>query len=512
MPVPDEADDLKELFRLLIASGAGRSVDENGLPDGEWTAPLLAKAISEYPGNNDGIELRTVQHWFETNSKGISAKNIYWLARIFGCGDAHAIAEWQLALSKANRKLSRKRKKITPNEPLQYAERIEKEKTVTHRNDRDRFSLAGFCDSVLSAPSISVPSTVFAVASALIFLSYLCGNHSFVFQTPQGYGKQIGYVWTANWTLVFIVFLPAYFLCASSVLNFWKTSARLRFYPPNRRDKSKADWQALIDANAYTFTLVFVLLTIFAGGVQWLSVRLLPLLTGEANYTTDWGSLALEHPEVISVPEAIVFTGLAYLAMCLFYFGFYAVLILLYLMCQDFEEFSSQTGGAENNRFRTFIDKVGDTLTIGLFRCGILGLMTVIVMKLQGSYMESYGVNILQWYIQDTLSVFNPQIYTKTVVGWDTPNHVASLLCALAVVFTFAMGIYHLRGQHMCKIVRLKLIGVFILLFSGYLGIGLFDGFTILLTIAMIVATYSLFDPKLRFFASSEVGTSQRVL
>ena len=91
--------------------GAGQKLDQDGLPQGPWTPELLAQAISQIGANREGIELRTVQLWFQENDKGISARNIRWLARIFGCGDPDASLAWQAELSAANRRLIDKRRK-----------------------------------------------------------------------------------------------------------------------------------------------------------------------------------------------------------------------------------------------------------------------------------------------------------------------------------------------------------------------------------------------------------------
>ena len=78
---------MKELFKDLAAAGVGRPVDRDGFPSGSWTPELLAEAISAIETNQDGIDLRTVQLWFQDNDKGISADNIRWLARVLGCDD-----------------------------------------------------------------------------------------------------------------------------------------------------------------------------------------------------------------------------------------------------------------------------------------------------------------------------------------------------------------------------------------------------------------------------------------
>ena len=91
LPPPDDGKDLKELFQFLVQSGAGRALGEDGFAKGPWTPELLATTISELETNDQGIDLRTVQLWFQDNDKGISTENITSLARIFGCGDRTAI-------------------------------------------------------------------------------------------------------------------------------------------------------------------------------------------------------------------------------------------------------------------------------------------------------------------------------------------------------------------------------------------------------------------------------------
>ena len=109
-PPPKDGSDFKELFKRLAAAGAGRPLGTDGFPAGPWTPELLAEAISEIDSNRVGVDLRTVQLWFQENDKGISPANIRWLARIFGCDDPIAISEWQMELSAAQSRLTVKRR------------------------------------------------------------------------------------------------------------------------------------------------------------------------------------------------------------------------------------------------------------------------------------------------------------------------------------------------------------------------------------------------------------------
>ena len=77
LPPQKDNNNFKELFKFLTSAGAGRPVDENGFPQGPWTADLLAEAITQVDVNGSGVDLRTVQLWFQDNDKGISTDNIH---------------------------------------------------------------------------------------------------------------------------------------------------------------------------------------------------------------------------------------------------------------------------------------------------------------------------------------------------------------------------------------------------------------------------------------------------
>lgn len=85
----------------MVTAGAGRPLADDGFPQGPWTPELLADAISSIDVNRVGVDLRTVQLWFQENDKGISPANIRWLARIFGCDDRKATNDWLKELSVA---------------------------------------------------------------------------------------------------------------------------------------------------------------------------------------------------------------------------------------------------------------------------------------------------------------------------------------------------------------------------------------------------------------------------
>lgn len=110
----------KELFNWCVSSGVGMPVGEDGYPIGPWTAELLTDAISNINENASGIEIRTVQFWFQDNYKGAGPTNIRWLAKIFGCDDPNLVRDWHLELRKSNQTLN-KNKLLPPSPSVEFA-------------------------------------------------------------------------------------------------------------------------------------------------------------------------------------------------------------------------------------------------------------------------------------------------------------------------------------------------------------------------------------------------------
>ena len=114
-----------------------------------------------------------------------------------------------------------------------------------------------------------------------------------------------------------MVFLPLFFCFVIELVVFWKDEGRRKLAAQGDQVESDDAWVRNVEASSYSYWAVFLICVLFAGLFQWIGVSLIPLMKGGGNYATDWGKLALVRPEVISVPETVVFTGLAYLYMCL---------------------------------------------------------------------------------------------------------------------------------------------------------------------------------------------------
>lgn len=529
--IPPESDGstFKELFKRLATAGAGRPVDKNGFPSGPWTPDLLAAAISQIDANRAGIDLRTVQLWFQENEKGISADNIRWLARVFGCDDPEATSKWQAELSAAQSRLTAQRREKRRSERSSGAPAgVGAERTATiddaseapaeSAQDHDAvgarrmFSLAMRSEAIFSRRSpLDLPASVFAGAVALGFLSYLTGVHNATYDRANGLIKQVGFLWAPNWTFLFMVFMPLFFAFVVDLLVFWKDEGRAKFIAKGARLENDDAWARNVEASTYTYWAVFLICLVFAGLLQWIGVCLIPLLSGGSDYAMDWTLLAIVRPEIISVPEAVVFTGLAYLYMCLCFYLFFVGLILLYTVAYDL----SKVAGASKLRpevdQRRDVSEIGLKVMRGIFRCTVLGILIAICMKLQSLYLTSSGENIVAWFLGDMFSVLFGREDVGVVIDKSMPTHYSSLLVALATCVVFLFGSIRLSVGNRFDVPMGMMWAAVALLGAGYLLIGVFAGFSILLSFGVLVAIYGLFDPGFGQGRVSELGGNQSV-
>jgi hypothetical protein len=493
----------------VAAAGVGRPVDKDGFPQGPWTPDLLAAAISQIDANPVGIELRTVQLWFEKNDKGISANNIRWLARVLGCNDPEAASAWQAELSASQSMLVSKRRSVrrtqsdVQNEPNDDRQSSATQVLSAGASHRQRFNFSRVSEAAFSGRSLlNLPASVFAGAVALQFVSYFLGIHSVTYLGEDGVEKQVGFLWAPNWTILFIVLMPLFLSLVVDQVANWKSMGRSRLLSTTVDAVSPGEWQQKVEASSFTFAAVFLICIGFAGIFQWIYVRLIPVLTGKGSYAIDWGSKALVRPDEIGVFQQVAFSGAAYLYMSVCFYLFVAGLILLTTLVDDFAQLKKSLDRQFDVDRTRSIDAAGSTIMRGICRCTVAGLLIAMCMKLQSLYVVVPAPNLGAWLASDIGSVFT-QLGKQVDWGeYSMPTHYTSLLVAflVCVVFIYAATRIRLRGSPEIPLARMTAALVFLVLV--YLLIGVITGFTVLLGIGVLVAVYGLCDP--RFGASNK--------
>lgn len=528
LPPPQDGNSFKELFRRAAAAGAGRPVGDDGFPAGPWTSELLAEAISQIDSNRLGIDLRTVQLWFQENDKGISATNIRWLARIFGCDDPVATGEWQVALSTAQSQLSAKRRE---------QKRVERSGTLAVRDtppatasfgeiapipgspgyadvveSKERLGLASKTEAQFNRGSpLNLSVLVFAGISGLGFLSFSLGIHSITYVRSDGIIKQVGFLWALNWILVFMVFLPLFLAIVSELVTSWKTAGRKILVGDDGDANGAHSWGRIVDASSYSFWAVFLICVLFAGVIQWVGVCLIPISGGGGNFATDWGTISIIDPERISASMEILFTGIAYLYMCVCFYLFFAGLILLSAVVYDLSTIARSSNDQHTTSFRTDLDQTGAMVMAWIFRCTILGILMAIVMKLQSSYLASNGHNIISWLSNDLLSTLYDTPDAPNRFRYTMPTHYSSLLIAFSSCVVFVYGMVRLGAGNSLRTPLWKMSLVVAQLVATYLLIDAFRGFSILLFMALLLALYGLIGAGIGGRRATETGSRQGV-
>ena len=345
---------------------------------------------------------------------------------------------------------------------------------------------------------MNLPASVFAGAAALGFLSYILGVHNATFVRPDGVAKQVGFIWAPNWTVLFTVVQPVFFACVIELLAFWKHEGRSKFVEKPTRVELRGSWVQSLEASSYTYWAAFLICILFAGLLQWIAVCLVPLINGSGSYAIDWGKLAIVRPEIVSVPATILFTGVAYLYMAICFYLFFVGLILLYTVVQDVWKLEKLAINREDLIIQDETTVTVNRILRAIFRCTILGIYVAICMKIQSSYLTSFGSNIVSWLADDVLAVFNESGRARTWQGYRMPTHYSSLLITVSTCVVFFLAHLRLNTINRCRSLLLKTSAVVGLLVTGYLLIGAFDGFSILLGIGAIIGLYGLFDPEFR--------------
>lgn len=508
---PDDEMEFQELFDMIVILGAGRPLGRDGGAISAWTPYLLTEAISNLEGNLRGVDLRAVQLWFQDNGKGIGHKNIGWLSIIVGCGDPIVTAEWRLKLSTTHRKMKNndqlKRQDAIKQKSQSGTPNPETKKTVVKAKKTQGFCLAIWTEALFSRSSLDLPATIFAGAVGLGISSYILGIHDLTISNSDKILKQLGFIWAPNWTLLFVFFMPLFFAVINELLVFWKEEGRLKFLDEADQAGSDGSWPQRVESSSLTYWTAFVLCVGFAGIFQWVGIRFLPLTSGGTRFAIDWGTLALVSPDIISVTQALVFTGVAYLYMCLCFYLFFAGLIILYTMVNDVWVIGSHSEVISKSE----ADGIGLRVLRGVYRCTILGILVAICMKAQSFYVTSSATNIVDWLSRDIRSVSNISDGFEMAKHVRSPTHYTSLIVALVSCIPFLYGSIRIGIGSSFQRHWVTMVFAVLLFGISYMLIGAFSGFSILLSVGLLVAMYGLFDPSYGRGLENKEGDNQGV-
>ena len=534
---PQQTDEgFKRLFARLAAAGAGRPVDRDGFPDGPWTPEKLADAISSIESNPKGIELRSVQVWFQDNDNGISDANIRWLARIFGCDDLEATGQWQTELKAAKERLAGRRRdkrnalndKTVPVVVSDQAEsaasdEIAGEPTVDLPQNASisvakRRTLAEKCERMLSgAGSLNLQIGYLLVFCGLGVMNYALGTLSVTYRPVEGLDKQVGFIWAPTLTVLPLIALPAYIFFVSRLITYWRRAGRAKCVSDRAMSinpTSHAAWYARVKDFSFSFWAIALFCFLFVFGFQWAGIYLPAYLSGDTNgVQIDRYLVTLVRPEIISIREAIVLSGIGYMYTASYISVFMFGLLFATIITLDFEDIcrTSELEGSITDP--QGLCEEGQKVIWGVFRVTVFALWLANLIKLQITYLQSDSPDFITWLFRDAAAAFGVNARSNRWLENTTISHFTTFLMMVVSVVIFIVCVMKMRSiydrlalydsEHPFQEDRQSVTSMFLvigLLSLNLILVGRFTGFSVMLAMSAVASIYVLVGPKLRTF------------
>lgn len=481
----------------MIRHGAGRKVNRDGVPDGPWTPELLANAISEIDGNRAGLDLRTVQRWFQDNDQGIKSENIRWLAHVFGCGDPQAIISWQVALTAAQTRLTDKRRNA--RRTLTTIDKRSTELVITtQQRPALRFALATSVAKMFDGKNdLNLPISVWSFLCLLWLSSTAIGVSNITYSPVAGLNKQVGFIWSVSWNIGEMIFLPIFLILTTIVVKFWTTEGRYIVANSHTENQSAHDWHAKIQSYSSSFWAITFICFFGIFLVQWYGVYFIPLsnLTQKVAMV-DWLLVALKRPDVVSSHDAQVLSFIAFLYSGLIYWFFFNGLLMLYAVVSDYRDLAQAHKQHMSQAQIIKVRQIGLTIMGGIFRASLIASLLAICIKLNAAYLITDTESFSGWLINDFLQTLGFRVHRwGWLYGMPSPFFTSFLLLFI-ITFVFSICLYKITqviqstrsSEHADdRYIRGRMIGVIVLIIMCFFTIGKAAGFSILLLLCICV-------------------------
>ncbi|MEO1016922.1 MAG: hypothetical protein AAFY56_04435 [Pseudomonadota bacterium] len=532
---PQKTDEnFKQLFARLAAAGAGRPTDNQGFADGSWTPETLADAISAIDGNREGVELRSVQIWFQDNENGISDPNLRWLARIFGCGDPEATSAWQTELKAAKERLAfqrREKRKSKTNgsaalpdvistpalsETLADVSAGDLEDATRTSSGPRRKTLAMRCERLLSgATSMNLQIAYWMVFCVLALMNYVLGTLSVTYSPQEGLDKQVGFIWAPTLTALPLVVLPALIFFISNLNTYWRRSGRSKCISDRAMSidsNSHAAWYARVNDFSFSFWAIVVFGFLFVFGFQWAGIYLPAYLSGDTNgVQIDRYLVTLERPDVISIPQAMILSAIGYMYTASYVTIFLLGLLFSLIITLDYEDIctTSELEGAEIDRAR--LRGEGQKIVWAVFRVAVFALWLAMLVKLQITYLQSDSKDFVTWLRTDAAAALDASVAPNGWLENSSISHFTTFMMMVVSVTIFIVCIIKMRSifnrlelydsDYPFARDRQTLTSMFLvilLLSLTLVSVGRLSGFSLVLAASALASVYVLAGPKLR--------------
>lgn len=396
----------------------------------------------------------------------------------------------------AKRRESREKK-------IKSATEIEQARSISTNNAGINLALRS--EAMFAGPnSLNLPIVIWGGLGVLWFLAFSLGVHSVTYSPSDGINKQVGFIWSPGWNIGEAIFLPMFLITVSGLLNSWKRDARLSLIKSENIDTTQS-WHSKVNSFWLSFWAVLLICLIVIFLMQWAGVYLFPLLKNNPDVVMiDWILIALVRPEVLSTNAAIFVSFLGFLYSGIIYWFLFTGLLLLYTMAGDFSEICASTESADDDNFRDRAFTSGTTIMQGIFRCTILGILIALTIKVNAAYLVSDAEGIITWLLHDASLAIGLRDDEWTWINGSPSPFFTSFLLLFLICFIFGAClkliknaldevIFTLSEKRHTQLMWFRMTLVVFILAAGYMLVGQFFGFSIVLIFSITISIVSLF-------------------
>ena len=465
-----------------------------------------------------------MQVWFQANDNGIGTDNIRWLARIFGCDDPEQTSKWQAELKASKERLTvvRRAKRNSTNDTsiAEYSEPAVGDLTLEEffspnfihsqtpmepetKPTVTGISLALRCEQMFSGPNyLFMPISIWGGLAILWFLAIILDVNSVTYSPIEGIQKQIGFIWSPGWNLGEPIFLPIMLILCASLINVWKESDRSKLLSYGGVSASDT-WYGKVRSFTSSFWAILLICFILIFVVQWVGVYLLPLLANKQDVPMiDWMLIALVRPDVLSTDAAIFISFLGFLYSGLIYWFLFTASLFLFTVSGDFAQICRAKDDRHIPVYNGYAFKTGLKIMETAYRCTILGIMVALCIKLNAAYLVSDAESITGWLWNDTLILLGYTDEEWTWINGSPSSFFTSFLLLFLLCFVFGACLLQVKSgidktplfaQEKKRAAQtwLRMCAVIGILSIGYIMIGQFYGFSLLLGLSVTIALCS---------------------
>ncbi len=423
---------LSEVLNLAMVSGAGKSLDGEGNPDGSWTVSSLCDEIMLLDKKGQGVDPRTVHRWLKPTGNGINRTNLRIISRVFAADKEENAQLWlqklieaqSFALARSKRQKQVDMEELSPPMPGEY-DNSDQSDTAQYGGN-----LALWTEKiVINSSNQSLPVMIFAGAIILGVLAFTFNIHSVKVSNSHSVVKEVGFLWAPNWTIVFLVILPAYTAILASMISKWKILRETLLVRSSSQRRKLTRWKKHVSANTTIFWTIFVTTIPISSGIVWITTHLIPLMNGTPDgLAIDWGLISITQPQLISISESLIFSAAVYVYNGLCAYVFFSGLAFFLIVVDDLVDILVSTTSTDG--LREVLHNVVNPIAI----CSMLGLSITICIVVQGTYLLTDAPNLLNFLYNDLLIMSGTQGLFRDLADYRVPSLFNSFFSLSAIV------------------------------------------------------------------------------